>query len=308
MATPEDELYQLYMMGQITPEEYEAELAKLKASAGVEKPASPAPQPAATQQPAAPAPAAQPDAEEWYTAVNGAQQGPYNKAKVASMLKTGEIKRDTPVWKKGMGDWAKIEAVSELEDVLSSVPPPPPQATPVPASPPIEAVPIMLTEPVNAEVRYKEATELLNQLQYDKAFPLIETLANEGYARAQLDLGHLYKDGLGVAKDEVKSYEWYRKGVDWLRKAADQGDNKAQVRLGTCYYCGNGVEKDDAKAFEWYRKAAEQGYAPAQVHLGDSYRDGSGVPKDEKKAVEWYSKAADQGNNIAKKKLEKLKK
>nr|AGS53961.1 pentapeptide repeat protein [uncultured bacterium contig00151] len=145
MATPEDELYQLYMMGQITHEEYEAERAKLK---GGEEPASPAPQPAAS------APAAQPAAEEWYVAVNNAQQGPYNKAKVAAMLKSEEIKRDTPVWKKGMAGWTVISNVPELQDIIAELPPP------VEAPPVAEAVPEMLTTPVRETVNeYTKAAE-----------------------------------------------------------------------------------------------------------------------------------------------------
>ena len=110
----------------------------------------------------------------------------------------------------------------------------------------------------------------------------------QGIARAQDNLGVMYTTGSGVAKDEAKA-------VEWFRKAAEQGIATAQVNLGWMYRNGTGVAKDEAKAFEWYRKAAEQGYATAQNNLGSMYRNGMGVAKDEAKAVEWYRKAVEQG-------------
>ncbi len=148
--------------------------------------------------------------------------------------------------------------------------------------------------------------------------------ATQGYAKAQYNLGVMYRNGQGVEKDDEKAVEWYRKAADqgyadaqcklgfmysygygvekdyekaleWTRKAAEQGYAKAQYNLGLMYRNGEGVEKDDEKALEWYRKAADLGYAAAQCSLGIMYRNGKGVEKDDEKAVEWYRKAADQG-------------
>jgi len=48
--------------------------------------------------------------------------------------------------------------------------------------------------------------------------------AEQGYARAQNNLGNLYYNGEGVAKDEVEA-------VKWFRKAAEQGHADAKERL-----------------------------------------------------------------------------
>jgi len=47
----------------------------------------------------------------------------------------------------------------------------------------------------------KEANDLYDDKQYDEAFPLLEILANGGYAPAQNKLGVCYAKGRGVLQD-----------------------------------------------------------------------------------------------------------
>ena len=70
----------------------------------------------------------------------------------------------------------------------------------------------------------------------------------------------MYYNGDGVAKDDAKAAEWYR-------KAAEQGNAFAQYKLGDMYDKGEGVAKDAAKAKEWWQKAADQGNDAAQESL-----------------------------------------
>ena len=116
--------------------------------------------------------------------------------------------------------------------------------------------------------------------------------AERGEAAAQLDLGHRYWNGKGVAKDD-------RKAVAWYREAAKRGNAEAQHQLGNCYSSGRGVGKDERQAVSWYRKAAEQGYADAQFFLSTCYSTGRGVAKDEHEGVAWLRKAAEQGDRTA---------
>jgi len=95
---------------------------------------------------------------------------------------------------------------------------------------------------------------------------------------AQYDLGVAYLRGDGVAQDD-------RKAVQWFRKAAKQGYAPAQNRLGICYLRGQGVKRDTAEAVRWYRRAAEQGHVAAQTNLGSAYYRGEGVPQDYARAV-----------------------
>ncbi|MBQ8362997.1 MAG: sel1 repeat family protein [Thermoguttaceae bacterium] len=56
----------------------------------------------------------------------------------------------------------------------------------------------------------------------------------------------------GLAKDEAKAVEFYRKAAE--QDGARESD-VAAYRLGLCYLNGTGVEKDEAKARGWLRKA-----------------------------------------------------
>ena len=65
--------------------------------------------------------------------------------------------------------------------------------------------------------------------------------AEQGYARAQRNLGNSYYCGEGVTED-------YAEAVKWYRKAAEQGYALALWDLCNSYYDGKGVEKDYAEA------------------------------------------------------------
>jgi TPR repeat protein len=127
---------------------------------------------------------------------------------------------------------------------------------------------------------------------YGENLETLRQLANEGNAKAQIDLGLMYANGHGVPQDHAEAVKWYR-------KAADQGDDVAQFYLGLMYANGHGVPQDHAEAVKWYRKAADQGNAKAWTNLGVMYEQGHGAPRDYAEAVKWYRKAADQGRAIA---------
>ena len=125
-----------------------------------------------------------------------------------------------------------------------------------------------------------------------EAVKWVRKAAEQGFARAQYDLGFMYEFGTGVERSNEKAAEWYL-------KAAEQGYARAQFWLGYMYEYGTGVEQSYEKAAEWVQKAADQGYADAQYNLGDMYRDGRGVEESFEKAAEWVQKAADQGLAVA---------
>ena len=112
--------------------------------------------------------------------------------------------------------------------------------------------------------------------------------AEQGFVRAQYNLGICYHNGTGVVKDGVEA-------VKWFRKAADKGNAEAQFMLGNRYRDGNDVAEDKVEAVKWFRKAAEQGLAQAQYNLGVCYHNGAGVVQDYVQAGRWYQEAADQG-------------
>ena len=153
----------------------------------------------------------------------------------------------------------------------------------------------------------------------------IEKKAKQGDAKAQFNLGVLYRNGKGVEQNHAEAAKWYllaakqghakarvnlgilyRKGegveqnhaeaVKWYLLAAEQGDAKAQFNLGVLYRNGEGVEQNHAEAVKWYLLAAKQGHAKARVNLGILYRKGEGVEQNHAEAAKWYLLAAEQGD------------
>ena len=63
-----------------------------------------------------------------YVAIGGNQSGPFDMGTVQSLVRGGQLKSDTLVWKAGMAGWDKAAAIPELTGLFGSTPPPlPPQ-------------------------------------------------------------------------------------------------------------------------------------------------------------------------------------
>lgn len=67
-----------------------------------------------------------PPVSQYYIAVNGAQQGPYDDNTFRGMIQSGAVKRETTVWKNGMAGWLPAGQVPELAPLFNMMPPPPP--------------------------------------------------------------------------------------------------------------------------------------------------------------------------------------
>jgi hypothetical protein len=171
----------------------------------------------------------------------------------------------------------------------------------------------------------EDADRAYDRGDYDTAFSLWQSLADQGDASAQLHLGLMFDGGVGVKPDWGKAAEWYRKAAEqgnvlaqlnlgltldgggadvpfdheqadyWYRKAAEQGNVLAQRDLAMAYDAGEGVPQDHTQAATWYRRAAEQRDADAQAALGEMYADGRGVLQDYVQAHMWFNLAASAG-------------
>jgi TPR repeat protein len=152
-----------------------------------------------------------------------------------------------------------------------------------------------------------------------------EKASVQGYAKAQSELGEMYRLGRGVPKDRNLAFFWLQKAANrgianaqrnlgemyreqtptdnakvifWLEKAAAQNDPMDQFLLASIYQWETAI-KDDRKAAFWLRKAANNSVAEAQYWLGNSYYSGVGVPQDYTKALYWFQKSDNQGNRDA---------
>ena len=124
---------------------------------------------------------------------------------------------------------------------------------------------------------------------YAEALLWFRKAADQGNAKAQYAVGYMYHFGQGVPQDYAEALRWYR-------LSAAQGNAMGQEALGDMYYDGHGLPQDYAEALRLYRLSAAQEYAKAQFDLGDMYYRGHGLQQDYSEALRWYRKAADQGN------------
>ncbi len=159
--------------------------------------------------------------------------------------------------------------------------------------------------------------------------------AAAGYSAAEVSLGKMYRDGLGVPVDDALALRWYRLGaaqndswawvslgimardgrgvpqdygeaLRWFQRAAAAGDDWAFTNIGRMYLGGLGVPRDVDRAVAWFERAASMGDLAAEITLGRMYRDGEGVAQDYGPAVRWYRAAAGQGFAHAEARLGKL--
>jgi uncharacterized protein len=107
----------------------------------------------------------------------------------------------------------------------------------------------------------EDANAAYDRGDYATALPLFRSLAEQGDARAETNLGVMYSKGQGVAQDYAAAAKWYR-------KAADQEYALGQNDLGGLYEAGHGVKKDYAEIGLSYGKALIGGFAVPPCCLG----------------------------------------
>ena len=119
----------------------------------------------------------------------------------------------------------------------------------------------MSQEKEGFDVELQKGVDALNAGKYSTALAEFTPLAEAGNVTAQYNLGKMYRNGKGVARD-------YAEAVKWWCLAAEAGNADAQNKLGVMYHDGEGVEQDYAEALKWFRLAADAGNASAQCNLG----------------------------------------
>ena len=73
---------------------------------------------------------------QYMTSVNGQQNGPFGMQQLQQMAQTGQLTKDTYVWKQGMAQWELAGNVQELSSLFATACPPPPSGMPTPPAPP----------------------------------------------------------------------------------------------------------------------------------------------------------------------------
>ncbi len=123
----------------------------------------------------------------------------------------------------------------------------------------------------------------------EASFADVQAKAQKGDPEAMFELGAMYHDGDGVAKDLSQAAAWFT-------KAAQAGVHRAEFNLGMMYLNGEGVPKDPEQAVQWITKAAAGNNARANWEMGVlTYTGQGGVPQDFAKARSYFETAAMRG-------------
>ena len=107
---------------------------------------------------------------------------------------------------------------------------------------------------------------------YEKADHWYRIAANQGYAKAQFNLGDLYESGLaGFPKDYAKAAHWYRLAVKQVKDLVGAEDGLYGIFncLGDLYTKdGYGLPKNYVKAYKWLLLAKKSAIKAGILTMG----------------------------------------
>lgn len=129
---------------------------------------------------------------------------------------------------------------------------------------------------------------VLSPQNHAEALEWFTKAADQGMVNAWYNLGVAYAQGLGVERNEERSYVWFR-------LAAEEGLPSAMHALGVSYSRGRGAPFDPVKAFHWLMKSATAGDYQAQAMVGLLAHIGFGVPSSNAEAERWFRIAGENG-------------
>uniref|UniRef100_UPI00038235A4 tetratricopeptide repeat protein n=1 Tax=Thioalkalivibrio sp. ALE9 TaxID=1158169 RepID=UPI00038235A4 len=121
---------------------------------------------------------------------------------------------------------------------------------------------------------------------YRTAGELWAASAEAGSAWAQLGMGILYADGLGLEADAERARGYWE-------QAAAQGLSDASFNLGVMAEKADPTDTEAAR--HWYGHAAEAGHVVAQNNLAVLLQN-AGDEATATEAVQWWQRAAEHGD------------
>lgn len=151
---------------------------------------------------------------------------------------------------------------------------------------------------------FRSGAHWLKEGNKTKALPELRYAAENGHALAQWKLGRMYASGDGVAQDDLKAFNYFRRIAD---SHADDNPDTPQARfvanafvaLGHYYLEGipnTPVKADPDRAREMFNYAASYFRDPdAQYYLARLYLNGNGAPHDPRTAARWFGLSAQKG-------------
>ena len=171
---------------------------------------------------------------------------------------------------------------------------------------------------------YKDACKLIYNKQskfedFQKTEQILLSESKSGNVLAIHDLGKLYSTEKLGAKDEEKSFAYYKETLQGFMEIEPDSDfmlpyepkyegqnmkpadmrSYVWYRIGKMHCYGLGTEQDYTQAFDWFLKSAKEGNKFARYSLANLYYYGNGIEKDLSQAFLWYQKSSSQGQPYA---------
>ena len=146
---------------------------------------------------------------------------------------------------------------------------------------------------------YLKGFQALEQRDYKTALYYLSYFAANGDTKAQYNLGIMYREGLGVKKDDVQS-------LTHFVEAAENGHMLGNYAVGLAFLIGKGSDIDSEAAIHYFTEAALLGHAISPVEIGNLYFRGRLIEKDFVSAHFWWSVAHDRNAPGASKNLDVL--
>ena len=136
------------------------------------------------------------------------------------------------------------------------------------------------------EELYKDAKNALEKAQFKTAYAYFSYLTQRNHAESFNELGDMYFYGRGMAINQAKALELYK-------KAAALDSVYGFFNVGFLYWNGPEEIQDPEQALQYLKKAAQMGYTYALSFIGDIYRTGPEELIDYVEAKRYYQKGVD---------------
>ncbi len=132
--------------------------------------------------------------------------------------------------------------------------------------------------------------------RYEEAFVWNDKASANNDHPAQVNLGCMYQQGLGVAKNE-------KKAVELFRSAATAGIAEGKMRLGLAYINGIGCDKEYKEAAKLFLEVGLSNQdtvgSDCQFLLYKMYKEGLGFTPNRQIAERWLQRAVNNNNRDA---------
>ena len=125
----------------------------------------------------------------------------------------------------------------------------------------------------------------VNSANGKQKIKLLKFAAENNSAKAAIELGRLYYEGLSVSKDLSKAVEYWE-------SCSKQLDGSISLKLADMYRNGDGTEKDLKKAFQFYKKASKENFVQRIIEI---YEQGTELPEYLKAVALIYKERFDAG-------------